>query len=115
MKAQRGKVHFDPAQHFTWSDVLQEVENTQSRYQGNGDKGVLRSMREKLRSFQENTERVEGWLKLLPTESWQGSLVCGGIKLILTVSPAVRCCQRRLPLTGPEGRAANGQDAARHL
>lgn len=74
-------------QQCTWADVLAEIEKTRSEYDAKGerDKGILQSLRGKLRSFDKFAYRVEPWLQLLPADSWQGSLVCGGIKIILQV------------------------------
>lgn len=80
------KVSFDRSQHLTWEDVLKEVKLTQDKYQGRTDGGILPDLRGKLRSFSNHTGAVESWMKLLPTQSWQGSLVCGGLTIVLKVS-----------------------------
>lgn len=80
------KLRFDIAQHFEWVDVLEEVKTTQERYNGAGKEGILGSMRGKLRSFDSCAGRIESWLKFVPSDAWQFSLVCGGIKLVLKVS-----------------------------
>ena len=83
-------VAFDETKQVTWSDVLDEVKKTQDEYDAKADrdKGLIASMRGRLRSFDRVADRVEPWLQLAPSESWQGSLICGGIKVILQVSPA---------------------------
>lgn len=79
------RVVFDFSKHHTWEHVLAEVKATQDEYQGVAAKGIIGHMRERLRSFGDRAGVVESWLKILPSASWQGSLVCGGIKIVLQV------------------------------
>lgn len=70
----------------SWSDVLTQVERVQRQYEGAVKTGFLGSLRGRLRSFGECKAPVEAWLKLLPSQSWQGSLVCGGVMIVVNVS-----------------------------
>lgn len=74
----------------SWSDVLHQVEAAQRQYEGATKNGFLGTLRGRLRKFGECAVPVEAWLKLLPGQSWQGSLVCGGVLIILKVRPDSR-------------------------
>lgn len=70
-----------------WKDVIDEIANVQKEYNSKGarDRGFVQAMRGRLRSFSKVSQRVDPWLQLLPSESWQGSLICGSIKVVLQV------------------------------
>lgn len=70
----------------SWSDVLNQVERVQRQYEGAVKTGFLGSLRGRLRSFGDCKAPVEAWLKLLPSQAWQGSLVCGGVMIVVNVS-----------------------------
>lgn len=78
---------FESLKRATWEDVLAEISRAQDEYaaKGDRDKSIAQSLRGRLRSFDRFADKFEPWLQLLPSDSWQGSLVCGGIKVVLQV------------------------------
>ncbi|KAI0478289.1 hypothetical protein F4859DRAFT_479278 [Xylaria cf. heliscus] len=69
---------------YTWADVIREAEVAEMKYNKKINKespfGRVRGFFRILRS---NSPAVINWLDLLPTESMYGSLICGGLKVIL--------------------------------
>lgn len=80
----------DLVQASSWTDVIRQVEIAQRQYEGSATSGFLGSLRGRLRSFGDYKEPVEAWLELLPSQSWQGSLVCGGVVIVFKVSRPFR-------------------------
>lgn len=81
----KGSRALDLVKSSSWSDVLNQVEAAQRQYEGATKNGFLGNLRGRLRKFGECAAPVEAWLKLLPGQSWQASLVCGGVLIILKV------------------------------
>lgn len=75
------KTGTDIWKQFSWDAVLPEVNNALKKYQGRETEGV----RKCLYRCQEQQESVRQWLHLLPAQSWQGSLLCGGVKILCNV------------------------------
>lgn len=71
---------------YSLDDVIQEMELIQARYQNVKKDGVLGRFRDCCRKFQSLKRPVESWLRLLPSDSWQGCLLCGGLKIVVSVS-----------------------------
>jgi hypothetical protein len=69
----------------TWAEVIAQVESARNAYRGVGKDGIRQSIRDGLRSFATAAPAMEAWIKLLPSESLYGSVLCGGFKLILGV------------------------------
>ena len=76
---------FELQNTYTWDDVLDQVEIARNEYTGIRKEGYKKSIRHGLRKFSTAAPAIEGWLKLLPNDSIYGSVLCGGIKLILGV------------------------------
>lgn len=70
----------------SWTDVIAQAERSQRQYEGAVKSGFLGNLRGRFRSFKSCAAPVEAWLKLLPSQSWQGSLICGGMLIVLKVS-----------------------------
>ncbi|KAL8868255.1 MAG: hypothetical protein Q9174_005107 [Haloplaca sp. 1 TL-2023] len=71
----------------TWQEVLERVNQARDKYTGVNQKGILRKIKSGLRGFQTAAPAIEAWLKLLPSTSTYGSVVCGGLTIILEVIP----------------------------
>ncbi|GAW26731.1 hypothetical protein SAMD00023353_4600300 [Rosellinia necatrix] len=78
------KTRFDLQAKHTWSEVINEAKIAEMKYNNKANKespfGRVRGLFRILRS---NSPAMENWLGLLPTESAYGSLICGGLKVIL--------------------------------
>jgi hypothetical protein len=78
------KTRFNLQAKHTWSEVISEAEFAEIKYNSKANKespfGRVRGFFRLLRS---NSPALENWLDLLPTESMYGSLICGGLKVIL--------------------------------
>ncbi|KAL8902501.1 MAG: hypothetical protein Q9207_004658 [Kuettlingeria erythrocarpa] len=72
------------AQH-SWTEVMQCANEARSEYEGVGRKGIVKKIDHRLKSFQTAAPAIEAWLKLLPSTSTYGSVVCGGLTIILEV------------------------------
>jgi hypothetical protein len=72
----------------TWDEVIKEVETACDKYKGCGKEGIMTSIRCGLRNFHTAAPAIEAWLKLLPSTSIYGSVVCGGLTIILQVCSA---------------------------
>ena len=76
------------------ADAIRSLEGAQSRYINVQDEGKRGRMRAWLRKFSDLDGTISSWIRLLPSESWQASLLTGGIKVLLTVSHhCKRVCQ----------------------
>lgn len=70
----------------TWDEVVEKVESACDEYKGVGKEGILTSIRcGFLRNFHTAAPAIQAWLKLLPSTSIYGSVVCGGLTIILEV------------------------------
>ena len=76
------KGQVDLERSHTWEDVLKEVEIARNEYKGDGRKSIRKCA---LRNFHTAAPAIEAWLKLLPSTSIYGSIVCGGFTIILEV------------------------------
>lgn len=72
----------------TWDGVIKEAEIACDKYKGVGKEGIMTSIRCGLRNFHSAAPAIEAWLKLLPSTSIYGSVVCGGLTIILEVGQA---------------------------
>lgn len=91
--------------HHEWSDVIGDLQRIEGSYDKIKDAGASGRVRDCLRRMRRFRPTCEQWIKvghsaaaeldngkadtpskLLPTDSWQGSMICGGIKIVLTVS-----------------------------
>ncbi|KAL8953129.1 MAG: hypothetical protein Q9222_001012 [Ikaeria aurantiellina] len=61
----------------TWSEVIQYADEARKQYTGVGRKGIIKKIHHGLRIFQTAAPAVQAWLKLLPSTSTYGSVVCG--------------------------------------
>lgn len=68
------------------ADAIRSLEEAQSRYTNVQDTGKRGKMRDWLRRCSELDGTISSWIRLLPSESWQASLLTGGIKVILTAA-----------------------------
>ena len=67
----------------TWEEILAEVSAASERY--NDVSGFWGKIRKGLRSFGVNNQALDAWTGLLPTQSQYLSILCGGLKLIISV------------------------------
>lgn len=81
----KGSKAIDLVNSSSWPDVLNQVEATKQQYNGATRNGFLGSLRARFRKLGDHTTPIEAWLKLLPSGSWQGSLICGGVVIVLKV------------------------------
>ena len=65
----------------SWESVLFEMDHALKKYQGKQKQKVTKC----LYLCQEHQNSVRHWLRLLPSDSWQGSLLCGGVKILCNV------------------------------
>jgi hypothetical protein len=76
--------------HHTWEDVLQLTTGTLESY--NDDSGFCGKMKKMLRKLGDQSAALKAWSNLLPSQSEYFSILCGGLKIIITVSP--QACTR---------------------
>ena len=69
----------------TWADVMAEVETARRKYEGVGKKGIRKKIGNGWRNFISAAPAIEAWLQLLPNNSLYGSVLCGGLTIILEV------------------------------
>lgn len=69
----------------TWKEVMEYADEARDKYTGVSKKGIVRKIDQKLKTFQTAAPAVEAWLKLLPSTSWYGSIICGGLTIVLEV------------------------------
>ena len=68
----------------TWDQVLAEVNRVASRYKVTPT--FWSKVRRGLKKFGENHEAFDAWLGLLPTQSNYCSIICGGLKLVISAA-----------------------------
>ncbi len=73
---------FDYQGDHTWQQVLSTAKSAHEKYEGK-DKHFFHRM---CRKFGKHAAAVDAWLKLLPTNEWYTSVLCGGLRMILAVS-----------------------------
>jgi len=67
-----------------WSQVIEEASIAEMKYNKKAHKeSPFGRVRGFFRSLQKRSPMMENWLGLLPADSEYGSLICGGIKIIL--------------------------------
>ena len=69
----------------TWGDVMAEVELARRKYEGVEKKGIRRKIGNGWKNFISAAPAIEAWLELLPNNSLYGSVLCGGLTIILEV------------------------------
>ena len=74
----------------TWRDVMAEVEAARRKYKGVEKKGIKRKIGDGWKNFISAAPAIEAWLELLPNNSLYGSVLCGGLTIILEVRRDVR-------------------------
>ncbi|KAH0536273.1 hypothetical protein FGG08_006834 [Glutinoglossum americanum] len=84
-KSSKYKTNISSQSTHTWDEVLVEVENAVREY--DSCTGLWGKIRKGLRSFGRNHSAFGAWMDLLPSQSEHVSVLCGGFKLILGVSP----------------------------
>ncbi|KAL8973432.1 MAG: hypothetical protein Q9197_002331 [Variospora fuerteventurae] len=78
----------------SWDEVIKFANDARDEYTGVDKTGVAKKINERLRTFQTAAPAIQAWLKLLPSTSTYGSVVCGGFTIILEQA-AVRLRQLR--------------------
>ncbi|KAL8673282.1 MAG: hypothetical protein Q9168_002280 [Polycauliona sp. 1 TL-2023] len=73
-----------------WDEVMKHVEKARNRYTGEGKDGIKKILNSRLKTFQTAAPAVQAWLKLLPSTSIYGSVVCGGLTIILEAAVRLR-------------------------
>ena len=79
------KTGIDLSATHTWDEVLKKVDFARSTYRGAGGENNVSSIRNGFKNFYIAAPAIELWLKLLPSTSIYGSILCGGITVILEV------------------------------
>lgn len=69
----------------SWDEVIQHANKARDKYTGIDKKGIAKKINNGLRTFQTAAPAIQAWLKLLPSTSTYGSVVCGGLTVILEV------------------------------
>ncbi len=69
----------------TWDEVIQYAEEARRKYTGVGGKGITKKIGHGLKIFQTAAPAIQAWLKLLPSTTWYGSILCGGLIIVLEV------------------------------
>ncbi|KAL9041378.1 MAG: hypothetical protein Q9214_004132 [Letrouitia sp. 1 TL-2023] len=70
------KTGIDLRRTHDWQEVITQVEKARAEYKGMGKPGILRSIHGGFRSFTTAAPAIQAWLKLLPSTSWYGSILC---------------------------------------
>ena len=79
------KTETDLIDNCTWDDVIEQVDVAREKYQGIDKKGIMKSIHNGFKNFAAAAPAMEQWLHLLPSTSEYGSVVCGGLTIILRV------------------------------
>jgi hypothetical protein len=87
MESSKHKTNITSQSMHTWDDVLAEVEKAMRMYDSNTT-GLWGKIRKGLRGFGRNHSAFGAWMNLMPSQSEYISVLCGGFKLILGVSPS---------------------------
>ena len=75
-----------------WNEVMECANEARNDYKGVGRKGIVKKIDHRLKSFQTAAPAIQAWLKLLPSTSTYGSVVCGGLTIILEVRGGLEQC-----------------------
>lgn len=89
---------FDPNKQYSWQDVVDAMNTAERKYLSVKQDGWRGNLRDSFRKTRSLNGPVMSWLRLLPSESWQTSLLCGGLKVIVGVSG--HHCMMLYKLTG---------------
>ncbi|KAL9027570.1 MAG: hypothetical protein Q9196_003923 [Gyalolechia fulgens] len=73
-----------------WNEVIECANEARNDYKGVGRKGIVKKIDHRLKSFQTAAPAIQAWLKLLPSTSMYGSVVCGGLTIILEAAIRLR-------------------------
>lgn len=79
------KSHIDLCATHTWDEVIGHADEARRKYTGVGRKGVMKKIDHGLKTFQTAAPAIQAWLKLLPSTTWYGSILCGGLMIVLEV------------------------------
>ncbi|KAL9018869.1 MAG: hypothetical protein Q9185_003840 [Variospora sp. 1 TL-2023] len=74
----------------SWDEVIKFANDARDEYTGVDKTGVAKKINERLRAFQTAAPAIQAWLKLLPSTSTYGSVVCGGLTIILEAAVRLR-------------------------
>lgn len=85
--APKYKTGIDLMDEHTWADVMRQAQVAREEYHGVDKKGIIQSLHKGFETFTTAAPAIEAWLRLLPSTSIYGSVVCGGLTIILEV-----CC-----------------------
>lgn len=77
-----------------WPEVMEYANKARSEYIGVGQKGIMKRIDHRLKTFQTAAPAMQAWLKLLPSTSIYGSVVCGGLTIILEVRDIIPVSNR---------------------
>ena len=78
-------IQSDLIDNCTWDDLIEQVDIAREKYRGIDKTGIVKSIRNGFKNFAAAAPAMEQWLHLLPSTSIYGSLVCGGLTIILRV------------------------------
>ncbi|KAK6434491.1 hypothetical protein LTR95_009327 [Oleoguttula sp. CCFEE 5521] len=96
-----------------WPQIVDALEKSEQAYLRKNDSSRGARMRTWLRSFSRLEGTINSWIRLLPSESWQGSVLAGGLKIILTA--AVRLQSMREQIGRAIGQMADSIGVAERL
>ena len=80
------KSKIDLRESHSWDEVMKYANEARDKYTGIDKRGITKKINNKLKTFQTAAPAIQAWLKLLPSTSTYGSIVCGGLTIILEVS-----------------------------
>ena len=69
----------------TWADVMREVDTARKKYEGKDEKGIRRKIGNGWKNFISAAPAIEAWLEMLPNNTLYGSILCGGLTIIVEV------------------------------
>ncbi|KAL8786279.1 MAG: hypothetical protein Q9213_002874 [Squamulea squamosa] len=73
-----------------WNEVMEYANVARSEYSGIDQKGIMQRIDHRLKTFQTAAPAMQAWLKLLPSTSIYGSVICGGLTIILEAAVRLR-------------------------
>jgi len=79
------KSQIDLCATHTWDQVMGYADEARRKYTGVGRKGIMKRIDHGLKTFQTAAPAIQAWLKLLPSTTWYGSILCGGLIIVLEV------------------------------
>ena len=70
----------------TWEEVIEYANEARDKYTGvSEEEGIVKKIDQRLKTFQTAAPAIQAWLKLLPSTTWFGSIICGGLTILLEV------------------------------